>query len=374
MIDARYTSQCCAALGVAAALLTRAASAQGPEIVYHAPLGCPNAEQFMARVGQTLGGSLEPFSAFGRFRVTIARAAEGYRVSVASEVRGAQGARTISAPDCGSAADAAALSIVMALDSAMTKPERLEPPVPAAVESSRGPSGTAGSTLELSEGQSLRSATPAQRSPQSSARLAPAAPAAAVPGQEALDSQPVNASPASGSTRSSIAMHLVADSGSLPSPAPGLRLALGLGRTGERWSANVGLLALRPTAQWVDGQEGRVGGSFWLGAGRAEGCLSVSGTAESSLDGCLVVEAGALVGSGLGVDVAKQGAVVWLAPGARVVGSVPLTPDRTRLRLGLEGLLPLGSERFTVERGQTELYGPRRLVGRLDLGAEWRFH
>jgi len=168
-------------------------------------------------------------------------------------------------------------------------------------------------------------------------------------------------------------MHLVGDSGSLPHPAPGLRLALGLGRTGQRWSGQAGLLLLRPTAQWVDGQAGRVGGRFSLGTGRAEGCLAASATAQSSLDGCLVVEAGVLMGSGLGVDVAKQDTLVWLAPGARVVGSVPLTPDRARLLLGVEALVPLGSERFTVERGQTELYGPRRVVGRLDLGAEWRF-
>src|SRR5688572_8692218 len=127
MIDVRHIRRCCAALGIAATLLTGAASAQGPEIVYQAPWGCPNAEQFMARVGQTLEGSLEPF-AFGRFQVTIARAPEGYRVSVASEVGGAQGARTLSAPDCSSAADAAALSIVMALDSAITKREPRESP------------------------------------------------------------------------------------------------------------------------------------------------------------------------------------------------------------------------------------------------------
>jgi hypothetical protein len=312
-------------------LLTREAAAQGPTIAYAAPKACPSAEEFTARVAETLQRPLAGFEPLGRFRVTIARAPGGYELSVRSELDGEQGTRTLSGPDCNALADAGALSIALSLSSAMER-----------------------------RGQARRAAeTQAEAKPSASEpRVAP---------PFVASNSPRRAEP----QHTSLGLQLLGDYGSLPRLAPGVRVSFG--GEGRRWSGRLGVLALLPATRWVDGQTGQVGGRFWLGAGRVDSCVRVAGDRRGvALHGCLVFEAGALTGSGVGVDVAKRDTLVWLAPGGRIVAAAPLD-SRARGLLGLEAVVPISSHRFTVENGRTEVYRPKHLVGRVDLGVAWQF-
>jgi hypothetical protein len=330
-------------------LLEREALAQGAGLDYHAPAACPSAEEFSARVARTLQRPLADFERLGRFRVTIAAEQQGYQLTVSSEVRGERGTRVLSAPDCGSVADAGALSIAMALGSAM-QPEN---------GSQRTSEATVGAPGDARP-PGPDSAVTATNSP------VPAAPASSERAPRSGTGSESAASP-----RNTFALQLLGDYGALPRVSPGMRLSVG--RAGKRWSGRLGVGALLPATRWVEGGSGSVGGRFWLGAGRAEGCWRTAGDARNSLDVCLVFEAGALPGAGVGVDVPKQSTLPWLAPGARFVGAVPLTTSRAQALLGVEGVVPLLSKRFTVERGRTELHRPARLVGRVDLGVAWQF-
>lgn len=324
---------------MASCLLEREALAQGAELDYHAPAACPSAEEFSARVARTLQRPLTEFERLGRFRVTIATDPRGYQLTVSSEVRGERGTRVLSAPDCGSVADAGALSIAMALSSA-TEPE----------DGSRRRAEASPNALAPSADGAVSQAPAwnAEQAPHSAARAEPPAPA-----------------------RNTFSLQLLGDYGALPRVSPGIRLSVG--RAGNRWSGRLGVFALLPATRWVDGESGTVGGRFWLGAGRAEGCWRTAGDARNSLDACLVFEAGALPGAGVGVDVPRHSTLPWLAPGARFVGAVPLTTRHAHAVLGVEGVVPLLSKRFTVEKGRIELHRPAGLVGRMDLGVAWQF-
>jgi hypothetical protein len=314
-------------------LSARDAIAQGPAIAYAAPKACPNAAEFTARVTETLQRPLDDFEHFGSFRVTIEPAPGGYELSVRSEMDGEQGTRTLSGPDCDGLADAGALSVALSLSSAMERrgQARRSTESPAKAQASANPS--AGSVTKAS----------------------------------LADTEPRLAEP----SHTSLALQLLGDHGTLPRVAPGVRLSFG--GAGQRWSGRLGVLALLPATRWVDGEAGQVGGRFWLGAGRVESCLRVAGDPRGSLDGCLVFEAGALTGSGVGVDVPKRDTLLWLAPGGRVVAAMPLTTRRARGLLGLEAVVPISTQRFTVERGSTDVYEPKRVVGRVDIGVAWQF-
>lgn len=350
-------------LGIVALFVARSVGAQGLEVVYEAPVGCPNASQFKTQVEQSFAGSTDALKSLAHFQVTIQREGEAFRVSVKSQVEGVAGARTLSAPECGSVADAAALFIAMALDSSKLQGEQAA--VPGATDAPFEPPSAA--TLGPANADSALGSAPLP--PESS--LDPA-PQASLSERAAEPSAPAAAAEPTGSPHTSVALLLAGDIGSLPSLAPGLRIDLG--RSSSVGSLRLGLIALNPSSEWVDGRDGgRVGGRFWLGAGRAEGCLALLEGTLGSLEGCLVIEAGALTGSGLGVDVAKRETLLWLSPAARVVGSVPLISDVLSLRLGAEALTPIRPSRFTVEQGQTQLHSTANPVWRLDLGAEWRF-
>lgn len=332
-------------------MLEREAFAQGLDLEYRAPEACPSAAEFRARVAQTLQRPLHELEHLGRFQVTIAAGPDDYRLTVTSEVRDERGTRSLSGPDCNSVADAGALSIAMALSSAAEEPfagaQRSAESGAGAPRSAESPAGGAPPVLAPRKVVAQGPAPSADRSPR-------------VPGAES-----------GGPSRNVLALQLLGDYGTLPRVAPGARLSFGRG--GQRWSARLGIEALLPTTHWADGEAGAVGGRFWLGAGRAEGCLRAAGDARSSLDACAVFEAGALTGSGVGVDVSKQSTLVWLAPGLRVAGAWPLTTRHAQAVAGVEGLVPLLSKRFTVENGRTALYHPARWVGRMDLGVAWSF-
>ncbi len=339
-------------------MLEREAFAQGAELDYQAPAGCPDQAEFRARVERTLQRPLDAVGPLARFQITIGPVLQGYELAVTSEVRGERGTRVLAGPDCNSVADAGALSIAMALSSATTEPS-----------STTEPSATEPSATEPERRAAARGDPPVRDVPSAPASSAVAV-APAVPSAEQTPDRVALAEPPA-PPQNTLALQLLGDYGALPRMSPGVRLSLG--RAGRRWSGRVGAEALLPATRWVDGESGTAGGRFWLGAGRVEGCWRATESARASLDACAVFEAGALSGSGVGVDVSKPATLVWLAPGARLVGALPLTTSRAHALVGIEGLVPLLNKRFTVERGTTELYHPARVVARMDLGVAWLF-
>jgi hypothetical protein len=296
------------------------------DLDYRAPSACPSAEEFTSRVKQTLQRPLDRFERRSRFQVTIAAVARGYRLTIHSEVHGERGTRSLAGADCSSVADAGALSIALALSNAREPRDRAAP------------------SANFDSNSPAKSAEPRRTF-------------ATVDWTE----------PA----RTTMALHLLGDYGTFPRLAPGARLSFGL--SGRRWAGRLGFVALLPVTHWVDGRTSAVGGRFWFGAARAEGCVRAAGDARTSVDGCLLFEAGAVSGVGVGVDVPKTDTLAWLAPGGRVVGALPLMTSRAQVLLGVEGLVPLLTQRFTVESGRTELYAPSRFVGRVDIGVGWHF-
>lgn len=326
---------------MASCLLQREAFAQGSELEYSAPATCPSAAEFSARVARTLQQPLVDFERLGRFRVTIAPAPPGYQLTVVSEVRGERGMRVLSGPDCNSVADAGALSVAIALSGAAEAEDGAQPPEASAGVESKAPAPSTGLILPKTPAPSTE------------------------PSLRVVVTEPETPS------RNTLTFQVLGDYGALPHVSAGFRLSAG--RAGQRWSGRFGIAALLPATRSFDGERGTVGGRFWLGTGRAEGCLRTLGDARTSLDGCLVFEGGALTGSGVGVDVPKQVTLVWLAPGARVAGALPLPTGQAHAVLGAEGLVPLLSKRFTIENGRNTLHQPARWVSRVDLGVAWPF-
>jgi hypothetical protein len=338
---------CSATAGGAVWLLARTAVGQELEIAYHAPESCPSAQTFRARVAQMLGGPVDALGRFGQFQVTLEAVPEAYRMTVRSTLRGEEARRTLTGPDCESVADAGALSIAMALSNA-TRHDEFGESLPEPAQSATEP----------------EPAPTVAPPPASAARPEPRGPE---PRGLAAQSIPEPG----GRTSTAVALHSVGDYGTLPHFAPGVRLSFGVSR--QRWSGRLGLEALPPVTQWNDGADGRVGGSFWLVAGRVEGCRRLAGSVETRIEGCAVLEAGALRASGVGVDNPGRGGSPWLATGGHLSGAVPLGNTQVDGLLGVEALVPLLISDFTVEAGRTKLYRPTSIVGHVDIGVAWRF-
>ncbi len=144
---------------------------------------------------------------------------------------------------------------------------------------------------------------------------------------------------------------------------------MGLGVGFGRWSGRMALGALLPVTKLKDD----VGGRFWQGAGRIEGCWQAVNLAEKTLDTCLVFEAGVLSAEGVGVRPAREASRLWLGPGGRVVAGVPLGQSRMRALLGLDALVPLLPWKFTVESGSVQINQPSPVAVRMDLGVGCQF-
>lgn len=105
-----------------------------------------------------------------------------------------------------------------------------------------------------------------------------------------------------------------------------------------------------------------------LGA-HLSGCVAPFATG-ARLEGCVDVELGALSGRGFGVDHARQRLAPWLALGAGVRLTLPLSA-RWLVQLGASALVPAHRPTFTVD-GAGAVYRPAWASARLEAGLGWR--
>ena len=306
-------------VGALAALVTWPARALAAEpaasrlrLEWHAPAGCPDREQAYAAIAAALGKPLPARETPAVVRVQIAQREDG-RWNADIWMYGAEGSgeRSFIGASCTDVAEAAALIVAMALD-----------PTAAAA---RGESGAA------------------------DARAGPSTDTPA---------------------RLSAGLRLSADAGSLPEPSAGAALVFGLEHA--RLRAQLEAAAWLPQEARI-GRDAELGGRFGLFTGALRGCFDVLLFAADALRAgpCLAFEAGLATGRGLDISEPGTDRDLWAAAlggvSLRHVGSSPV-------QLGLLVELGVPLHRLIWEIDDfAEVFRAAPVVGRLSLGAVWRF-
>jgi hypothetical protein len=154
---------------------------------------------------------------------------------------------------------------------------------------------------------------------------------------------------------------------SLPGPAPGFGVDVGLGVGANR-------LELRAMA-WLPERatlpsRAAVGGDIALYAGALRYCrMLVQGRID--LGPCAGFEAGAFVASGVGVVTPTSASGPWLAPELALLGAAHLDP-RIALTIELDGLVVLARDRFLVTAAG-QVFQPPPVTARAIVGLRVRF-
>jgi len=358
---------------VAGALVASgAALAQTEKLVltWDGPPECPGREAVRARISSLLGADVESFArdvvtVSGRVVVTSAGAELHLETAVPSDQgRTASdgstvlhGERTLRGATCEEVTGAGALVIALAID-------------PKAVEATslRGPVAAF--------------STPPPASAAPSAAAAPT-PSAAPPPPPPIDANtpPAERSPrseAEARTEGRIDARVVMDLGALPGPSIGAGLGAGfsLGRFTARFEGSYFFLRFaKASTPAPDG--GERGADVSLVTFDVDGCYAVvPGAVE--LDVCAIVEPGALLAVGSGLQRNTSAIKPWIALG----GSTEILVKRwspLTLRAGVGALVPLGRShvRFTEtdETSSTlvDLDRPAIVSGRAFLGAGLSF-
>lgn len=331
-------------LGLAVAL-----APVGADLEWSAPADCPPGASVEAAAAALLGRPIDAGSGERiRARGTIAREAHGFRLDLEVRSGGRVDRRSLRDPRCQVLAEAAALILATTVDPTLAPiggPPPLPPePVPFIKKIDEE------DVEDLSESSGL--AGPAVVAPAAPDGLALVAPDALVkdPLAELEPVPPAMPAPAAPERlRAVIRVSGVFDQGSVPGPTGGLGLAVGVLRRGWRVELGLGYLApreIRPDAPRPLGS--RL--SLWTASIRGCGVAGLARRVE--LAGCGAVEAGAMLGTGLGVMDARTRAQPWLAV---VVGPELAWRARPRfaVTLGVDAVLPLVRPVFTVDG-----YGP----------------
>jgi hypothetical protein len=328
------------------------------DFTWEAPEGCPDKPRVVAEIERLIRRSINPgveprvsvhavvMHSERGFSVHIASRSEGTppdsaeggtRVSEGSESGALDGAkppasaheRTVDAPTCAEAADAAALIIAMALDPALD---------PAFVPLDQTPPGRA----------SQPTASQPAAAPSPAANTASEAPPVAA-----------QAPPLRFEARAT----LLVDAGALPSPAPGLGAAAGL------W---VGRFRFETTGAYFPAQRRALaegGGDIGLGVLGLDAWFAPV-LRPLEIHAGLGLEAGALWGNGFGVTGARSGSTLWLA--ARLgFGAAYAITARLGALVAAHAVLPLLRDRFLL--GSAELFVPGSVSLRLAAGLFVRF-
>lgn len=294
------------------------------ELEWTAPPSCPDRLEARALVDHHL--SATPARPEGA-AVTIRRDGERWK----AEVRPAEGAaiRHLEASDCESLARAVALIIAMTVEASAPRVEAApadasapeEPPdrIPPAPSPSRGetpPSQAFGSDEEVEP------------------------PTRALEPEAVAELRPIR-------RRRQIqhGLGVGAGAGYGPLPAPQAVLEAGYRLAGSRWRIELGVI-YGPPLRRAYPDEPRVGGRFQMAAGTARACWRPSaGVVGFPLCGGL--EAGAVLGRGIGADTNRQGSGLWVVAVVRPGLEVALA-RRLDLRLGVEAMVPLFRSAFHV--------------------------
>jgi len=270
-------------------------------VTWSAPAGCPTREAFAAMLDRTLGEPLDHFESRSRFLVRVERVGTGYRL-VIDDATGTAESRALTDESCDALAGAAAAVIALSL---------------------RGDPGAAPERPGAS--------------PERARRAAPAEPA----GAPNTGPDPTLAPPSSDSTgvgsrepgHAVLSGRLLADAGSLPQLAPGVRLGLGHRRHAFAALGHLGFVGPSATTDLP-------GGRFWLSFLALDLCgFPVDRRVAWGL--CAESEVGWLTGRGMGVEAPRTRSSPWAALGGGLAASLGLgaSPWHAELGVGLLGVI-----------------------------------
>jgi hypothetical protein len=152
------------------------------------------------------------------------------------------------------------------------------------------------------------------------------------------------------------------DSGVLPAPAWGALLAAGI--SGTSWRADLGVTYL-PARRAELERDPAKGGDVELIAGTSSGCWWVA-ERRLELGLCGGVEAGVVVGQGVGVDRPTSGTIPWLAGRAGGFGAYRIERWLS-VELNVGAVVRVGRAQFVLEP-LGPIHEPAPLSVRIDLG------
>lgn len=328
---ARVSAAC--ALLASSALSSRLAEAQSPTpdaftLEWIAPPGCPDQAAVTASIRELLRARPEPQRRTLRARAAVENDGEAWTLRVRTGDGDEDRERVVPGADCAELADAAAVIVALAVDTALHE----RPPPPAPLPASAAPVPT----RPPAPGEADQAAAPAER-----------------PGPAVVASAGVFGA---------------FDAVALPAPAPGLGVEIGVG---------LGRLGIAAHGTWLPSQratiEGsRAGGDVSLLLGGATLRYRVL-RAPLELDAALAFEVGSLHAEAVEapeVPDVSEGRVLWLAPGAGLRAGYPISPHWV-VQLGAMALFPLSRERFVV-LGLGEVHRPPVATVRGTIGIEAR--
>jgi hypothetical protein len=308
----------------AAALLV--SDARASELSWDGPADCATAEQLAFQVERALGMPLESAGQLQfHVRVESAESTASARLRMSNEVTGeVSRERLLVASDCSKLVDTLAVAISLAIGASEERKAPAAPEVRLAAAPRKSPPPIDAGAPEPPESDTQR------RGPALGALLA-----------------------------------AVADRGSLPAPALGVSVGLGLA-----WDrTTLRALATLFIAQNVE-VVGARGAELDLIFGTVQACTNVlSEAATFSIPLCVGTDLGALSGVGVGIPRPRRASMPWVAP--RIDAGVFWDIPDTRLRLGtlLTVAAPLNRDEFVLD-GIGTVHRPSRVVGRGSLGLE----
>ena len=314
-------------------------------LFWNAPAPCPSAEQMTASIRELIGTQAHS----GPPITTRAEAYRGedgaWHVQIETQTPEARGERKVDGGSCKVVSDAAVLIIAMAVD-------------PDAVAAHLGATALAPSS----------SAPVVATSPPPPAASSSPSPAASVRPPVPVLREPVPSEPKQSWLRGgSVSGGAVLDFGTLPEPAPGWELALGLRSRAYRVELSVrDFRAIRHHYE----QPARAGGEFDLWAAGVAGCREWT-QLRFSYAGCVGVEAGVLSARGFGVSEPSKASPPWIAASASALGNVRLWQGFfVRAQLGL--LVPFTRKAFVIQP-YDQLHRASPVGLRVSAGPAWQF-
>lgn len=317
--------------------------ARAAEVVARGPHGCPDAGELTFRVERRMNMPLAQAAPL-RFDVTMEQATSGHRARIEVTPRGWR--RELAAPDCEELAEAVSIAIALALGNVATP-------------SADGAESDAHDTTALPQ-----PSEPA-RTAAAATGVAHTGDAATRPGEDAARQAPPAL--AGAFPEASVSVWMLADAGSLPSPAAGV--GLGIEAAWRRLELRV--LATLLFEQEVEVESTlpeRVGARLGLWTGSALGCTLPWGERAALRPfACLGLEVGRLSGEGTGVSDPLRGGALWLAPQVHVGAAWAIPDSALRLQVALLGAAPLNRDEFTL-RGIGAVHQPSPWIGRLSAG------
>jgi hypothetical protein len=311
----------------------RTARAGPPPITWDAPPDCPSQPEVEALAAAMLAGSLRSAPDGARIAFTVVRDADRFRLRAVLHGPDGSGARTLSAGDCTSLAEAAALIAAIVVD----------PAAAAAVPEDRG------AEQDVPEDSPAEPTVP--QPPAAAPQPTPPAPAEAS-GEPAIQPQEPPPPPADERPprrrvrpRGELGVDAGLVVGALPRPAALLRLR-GAVRT-RHLAVGLRVSAWLPREAAVPGHPA-VGGRFWLASAGVYVCGVVRGGRRVEFPLCAAVDVGALGGRGTGdLAVARSAVSPWAGLSAGPGVDVAVHP-RLALTARLEGLAVVGRPRFEI--------------------------